>query len=81
MVNFSTQIADCDSHILALLDFFLSHDASICSTLAFPPLKILIMLLLSYFPMTFLQTQKEMPLFIIQLMTIFMIIGMVLVII
>ena len=38
MVNFPTRIPDCDSHSLALLDFFLSSDASICSTVAFPPL-------------------------------------------
>ena len=38
MVNFPTQIPDCDSHCPALLDFFLSSDASICSTMAFPPL-------------------------------------------
>ena len=38
MVNFPTRIPDCDSHSPALLDFFLSSDASICSTMAFPPL-------------------------------------------
>ena len=38
MVNFPTQIPDCDSYSPALLDFFLSSDASICSTMAFPPL-------------------------------------------
>ena len=38
VVNFPTQIPDCDSHSPALLDFFLSSDASICSTMAFPPL-------------------------------------------
>ena len=38
MVNFPTQIPDCDSHSPALLDFFLSSDTSICSTMAFPPL-------------------------------------------
>ena len=38
MVNFPTRIPDCDSHSPALLDFFLSCDASICSTMAFPPL-------------------------------------------
>ena len=31
-------IPDCDSHSPALLDLFLSSDASICSTMAFPPL-------------------------------------------
>ena len=39
MVNFSTQIPDCDSPSLALLDLFLSSDAGICSTMAFPPLE------------------------------------------
>ena len=38
MVNFPTQIPDCDSHSPALLDLFLSSDASICSTKALPPL-------------------------------------------
>ena len=36
MVNFPTQIPDFDSHSPVLLDFFLSSDASICSTMAFP---------------------------------------------
>ena len=38
MVNFPMLIPDCDSHSPALLDSFLSSDASICSTIAFPPL-------------------------------------------
>ena len=38
MVSFPTQIPDYDSHSPALLDFFLSSEASICSTMAFPPL-------------------------------------------
>ena len=38
MVNFSSWIPDCDSHSPALLDLFISSDASICSTVAFPPL-------------------------------------------
>ena len=37
-VNFPTWIPDCDSHSPALLDLFLFSDASICSTMAFPPL-------------------------------------------
>ena len=37
-VNFPTRIPDCDSHSPALLDLFISSDASICSTMAFPPL-------------------------------------------
>ena len=38
-VNFPTRIPDSDSHNPALLDLFLSSDASICSTMAFPPLR------------------------------------------
>ena len=38
MVNFPTRIPDCDSHSPALLDLFLSSDASIFSTMAFPAL-------------------------------------------
>ena len=37
IVNFPTWIPDCDSHSPALLDLFISSDASICSTKAFPP--------------------------------------------
>ena len=38
MVNFPTWIPDRDFHSPGLLDSFLSSDASICSTMAFPPL-------------------------------------------
>ena len=38
MVNFPTRTPDCDSHSPALLDLFISSDASICSAMAFPPL-------------------------------------------
>ena len=38
MVNFPTRIPDCDCHSPALLDLFISSDASICSTMAFPPM-------------------------------------------
>ena len=38
MVNFATWIPDCDSDSPALLDFFLSFDASICYATAFPAL-------------------------------------------
>ena len=38
IVNFPTRIPDCESHSPALLDLFLSSDASICSAMAFPPL-------------------------------------------
>ena len=37
-VNFPTRFSDCDSHSPALFDLFVSSDASICSTMAFPPL-------------------------------------------
>ena len=37
-VNFPTWIPDCDFHSHALLDLFLSSNASICSIMAFPPL-------------------------------------------
>ena len=39
MVNFPTWIPDCDSQSPALFDFFLSSEASICSTMAFPSLQ------------------------------------------
>ena len=38
MATFPTWIPDCDSHSPGLLDLFLSSDASISSTMAFPPL-------------------------------------------
>ena len=38
MVNFPNRIPDCDSHSPSLLDLFISSDASIYSTMAFPPL-------------------------------------------
>ena len=38
MVNFPTRIPDCYSDRPALLDSFLSSDASICSIMSFPPL-------------------------------------------
>ena len=38
MFNFPTWIPDCVSHSPALLDLFISFDASVCSTIAFPPL-------------------------------------------
>ena len=39
MVNFPTRISDCDSHSPALSCLFPSSDASIGSTVAFPPLE------------------------------------------
>ena len=38
MVNFPALIPDCASHNSAVLDLFISSDASICSTIAFPAL-------------------------------------------
>ena len=40
IVNFPIWIPGFDYHSPALLDFFLSSDSSICSTMAFPPLGI-----------------------------------------
>ena len=37
MLNFPTRIPDCDSPSPALLDLFISSDARIFSTIAFPP--------------------------------------------
>ena len=39
MVKLPTWIPNCDSHRPAFLDLFLSSAASICSTMAFPPLE------------------------------------------
>ena len=38
IISFPTRIPDCDSHSPALLDLFISFDASICSTMAFSSL-------------------------------------------
>ena len=38
MIKFPTWVPDYDFHSPALLDFFLSSDISICSTMAFPQL-------------------------------------------
>ena len=38
MVSFPTRIPNYDSRITALLNLFLSSDASSCSAMAFPPL-------------------------------------------
>ena len=38
MVNIPTRMQHCDSHSPALWDLFLSSDASISSTMGFPPL-------------------------------------------
>ena len=59
MVNFPTWIPDYDSNSPALLELFLSSDASICSAMALPPLEIL-MMRFSQFPLTFYQTHNKM---------------------
>ena len=38
IINFPSRITDCNSHSPALLDLFISSDASVCSTIVFPPL-------------------------------------------
>ena len=38
MVNFPTQISDCDCHSPALLDLFISSGANLCSKMAVPTL-------------------------------------------
>ena len=37
-INFLILIPHCEAHNLALLDLFISSDASICSAMVFPPL-------------------------------------------
>ena len=69
MVNFPTPIPDCDSHSPAFLDLFISSDASI--------LLVILIMLLSQFPLTFHQTQNGMPHFIAKLMTILVLNGTV----
>ena len=64
MVNFSTWIPDCDSNSFALLDWFISSDASICSNMAFPKLGNSDHVLAS-FPLTFCQIHNGIPSFII----------------
>ena len=39
MLHFPFWIPDCDSHSPGLLDLFITFDTSICSTMAFPPLR------------------------------------------
>ena len=53
-------IPDCDSHSLALLNFFLSSVASISSTMTFPPLGNSDLGIVS-FPLIFHQIHNRMP--------------------
>ena len=77
MVNFPTQIPDCGT---ALLDFFPSSDASICSTMAFPPTGNSDHVIVSV-SIDFLSNSNSMPCLITELMTILVLIGMLFVII
>ena len=63
MVNFPTRIPDCDSHRPPLLDLFISSDPSICSTMAFPPLRNSDHVVVSV-PLIFHQIHNGMPRFI-----------------
>ena len=61
IANFPTRIPDCDSHSPALLNLFLSSDASVCSTMASPPLgnsEHVIVSVFIYFPST---SQRDAP--------------------
>ena len=80
IVNFPTQIPDCDVHSPALLDLFLYSDASICSTVAFPLLGNSDHAIVSV-SIDFPVKSSRMPHFIVWLMTILMLIGLVFVII
>ena len=80
MVNFPTRTPDFDSHSPALLDLFLSSDARICSTVAFPSLGNSDNVVVSV-PLTFHQIHNGMPCFFAKLMTILVLIGTVVVII
>ena len=64
MVDLTTRIPECDYHSSALLDLFISCNASICSTMAFRPLGNSDHLLSLQFPSTFHQTHNGMPRFI-----------------
>ena len=63
MINFPTWIPDCDSHSPTLLDFFISSDISIFSTMAFPLLGNSHYVAVSV-PIDFLSNSKGMPCFI-----------------
>ena len=78
MLNFRTCILECDSRIPALLDLFISYDASICSTMAFPLLGNSDHVIVSV-SMDFLSFR--MPRFITLPMTIPMLIGTIFVIV
>ena len=64
IVNFPTRIPDFDSHSPALLDLFLSFDASICSAIWFSLHLEIVITLLSQFALTFHQIHNGMSRFI-----------------
>ena len=80
IVNFPTWIPDYESHSPALLDFFLSSGASICSRMTFPSLgnsdHVVVWVSIDS-PIT----QNRMCYFITWLMTILILVGMVFMII
>ena len=79
MVNFPTWIPDFDSHSPALLNLFFSYDSSICSAMAFPPLRNSDHFVVSVC-IDFLSNSKGMPRFSALLMAVLVLIGMVFVI-
>ena len=81
IVNFPTCIPHCDSHSPALLDLFISSDASICSTMASPPLGYSDHVVVSVYVVDFRINSKQDACLISWLMAILMLIGMVFVII
>ena len=81
IVNFPTRIPDCESDSPALLDLFLSSDASIGCTMAFPPFGNSDHVVVSVsidFP---INSKQDTPCFIAWLMTILVLIQIVFVII
>ena len=71
MVQFPTWIPGCDSHSPALLDLFISSQASICSLYW-----VILIMLLSHLPLTFHHLQIGMPCFIELLITILVVFVM-----
>ena len=78
IVNFPTQISDCDPPIPALLDLFLLMLVFVLQWLSLH--WEILNRLLSQFPLTFHQTHNRMPYFIAQFMTTLVLIGTVFVI-
>ena len=80
MLNFPTWIPDSGCHSPALLDFFLSSDTSIYSTLAFLPLGNSDNVVVSV-SINFRSTQNGKPRFIAELLAILILIRVAFVII